>query len=88
MTQVFVRGSLLSNGVKLRALVANGCEVSQISQRLAKQLGMTDFHSIYISDLGGNCCLRWIISKFSVVISGATDLWNKSILSLCFQSST
>lgn len=69
-----VRGSLLNDPVELRALIANNNQVTQISDRLANQLGLlSNSHSIYVSPgpgIGDDCQIKWRISSYPMIITG------------------
>jgi len=74
---LLVRGSLVRPSVELRSLVANNNNVTQISERLAIQLGlMANSHGVYVSPGlggGGPLQLKWRISTFPMIIAGLPD---------------
>ena len=71
---LLVRGSLLRTPVELRSLVANNNSVTQISDRLADQLGlMINSQGVYVSPGlggGGPYQLKWRISTYPMIIAG------------------
>lgn len=75
-------GSLLRAPVKLRSLVANNNQVTQISDRLANQLGlMNNSHGVYVSPGlggGGSFQLKWRLSSFPMIITGLPEAVNQT----------
>lgn len=75
-----VRGGLLRTPVEIRSLVANNNHVTQISDRLAHQLGLMDnSHGVYVSPGlggGGPFQLKWRISSFPMIITGLPEAVN------------
>jgi hypothetical protein len=72
---VLARGTLLSKAVSVRALAANCSPTTQISQRLATKLGLTQFKPVYITDeyaAKGEFCLKWKVSLVPIMFQ-ATD---------------
>ena len=74
---LLVLGSLLSAPVELRSLVANHNDVTQISDRLAHQLGlMANSHGVYVSPglgIGDSFQLKWRISTYPMIIAGLPE---------------
>jgi hypothetical protein len=66
--EVVVRGSLVGEVVRLRPLLTKKTAQTRISSRLAKQLGLTEFRDIYISNVEGDECDLWKVSIFPIKI--------------------
>lgn len=60
----------MAKAVTVRALMANGCPLTQISKPLATSLGITQTRSVYVVDaLGmGNGSLKWEISLTPILV--------------------
>jgi len=71
MVTVTIQGALSSKPRSVVPVVANNSPCTTISQRLAKQLGLTQFYDVYITDilgLGGKFIAKWKRSIFPIVI--------------------
>lgn len=75
--KITVRGSLLHDPVELRCVAANNNHVTQISERLAHQLGLIEnTRGVYVSDLfaiSGSSPIKWRIATSPMIITGLPD---------------
>lgn len=69
-TEVSLRVSLTNEPVIVRAIIADICEVSIISSRLAKKLRLDSFQDVFITDkFGGGPPVKWKISLMQVIVT-------------------
>ena len=71
MCGVTIQGALSSKPRSVVAVVANNSPCTTISQRLANQLGLTQFHEVYIKDMmgmAGPWIAKWKRSIYPVIM--------------------
>ena len=60
---VKLKGSLLKEPVQVRSLMANCSQVTQVSNRLAQQLGLSGLRNVYVTPMDEqNLLIKWKIS--------------------------
>ena len=57
-----------TNPVTLRPLIANLCQATQISRRLANRLGLYEFQSVYVKDMWSGKLMKWELSLSPILI--------------------